>query len=78
VNKSGSFLAHFRTYYLFSYLTRNSKGIGPKILVKQQIDDNVNAMVRVEKGGRDGLDGHVQTRTIIDEAQTTRPVIGEQ
>lgn len=44
--------------------------------MKEKIDNNVDAMIRVEEGGRDGLNSHVQTRPIVDETQARGPVVG--
>lgn len=54
------------------------KSVRTEVFMKEQIDDNVDAVVRVEKGRRDRLDGHVEARAVVNEAQTSRPVVRVQ
>ena len=46
--------------------------------MKQQIDNNINTMIRVEESRRNGLNSHMKTRSIIDESKASRPVISIQ
>lgn len=46
--------------------------------MKQQIDNNINTMIRVEESRRNGLNSHMKTRSIIDESKACRPVVGIQ